>query len=478
MARRMEDIRPTDHRSIRDVPVESERKARGERGKIQNEGVGTRGKPVHISRVKSDDREPVSSHKISLTPPEKHRRKSTGMRWFLLVIGVIVIFAGLGYIASVYFARASFTITPKTISSDINSTYLAQDSTQGPVAASGTIPYSFITVKGSATTTVPASVGPAVSTKAQGPVTIYNSFSATAQRLVAGTRLVNASGKVYRLTGSVVVPGYTLSAKVIVPGNINSSIVADQPGDAYNITGDSSVSDLQIVAYKGTPKYGTIYGRITAPVTGGMTGTQSIVSPIAVASSTEMLKAGIISNLIKQIHATLPAGYVMYDSGYVATFSTSTSSGADKTQAVLTVEGTVSGMIFKKTDLVNRLAGATTTLAFGPFKYDILGLESLSVQIMSGPASTTKPVKITAKSVTSGAPLKQIISMKIRGTVQLVGIIPTDEIIKKLLGKNSLEAQNVFKQYDQIIEKVDGEVMPPWSKIPTNPSRISLNVKG
>ncbi len=449
MARRLEDIRPSNHRTISDVQVES-RKRKEESGKT-----------VHISRIHSDDKEPISAHETTLTSlshfAEKPKKKSSGLKWFLLVIGILVVFAGVAYVASVYFARASFTIVAKNVSMDVNSTYIAQDSTQNLPSASGTIPFTFITVRGTATTTVPATVGPAVSTKAQGPVTLYNSYSAQSQRLVAGTRISNSSGKVYRLTGSIVVPGYTLSSsKLIIPGSVASTIIADQPGDMYNITGASSVSDFKMIAYKGGPKYETIYARQTAPIVGGMTGTQSIVSPTVVASSTVVLRASMTSNLLQQIHATLPAGYILFDTGYTSSFATSTTSTIDKDHSQLLVQGSVSGMLFKKSDLLNRLAGATALSTFGQFKYDASGLDQLAVQVIN---------------------TKSVISMKIKGTIKLVGIIPTDEIIKKILGKTSLEVENIFKQYASVIQSVDGEVMPPWSKVPMNPNRVNITVK-
>lgn len=440
MPRRVEDIKPAHSRSIRDIP-----------------------KRVHISKVKSDDLEPISSHKISLAQPQKNK-KTGSLRWFLLSLGILIIIAGLGYIASVYFARATFTIVPKSVSVEINSTYLVQDSSLKMAATAGSIPYSSITMQGIATTTVPATVGPAVSTKAQGSVSIYNSFSTTAQRLVAGTRFVNSAGKVYRLAGSVVIPGYTIASKTIMPGKVTASIIADQPGESYNISGLGSVSDFKIIAYKGTTKYDSIYARLTGPVSGGMVGTQNIVNPTILASTTALLRKNITSDLVKQARITLPEGYIMYDNAHIDSFATTTTTGIDKSSSLLTVQGTVDVLIFKKTDLINRLAEVTAKSTLGSSKYETSGLEDLNVTINS--SKSTKS--------TSGSNL--VISMKIEGEIRLVSSIPAEEIISKILGKTSIEAEQVFKQYASVIESVDGEVMPPWSKIPTISSRVLFHI--
>ncbi|MEI6396984.1 MAG: hypothetical protein WCO48_02855 [Candidatus Taylorbacteria bacterium] len=440
MPRRVEDIKPSNRRSIRDIPI-------------------------RLSTPKKEIIDTVVHTHTPVEKPHHSTKKPTGLRWFLITIGVLIIFSGLGYIASTYFSRASFTITPVSMVAEIDGIYSTQDSSSGLTTASGTIPYSLMTVRGSASTTVSATVGPAVSTKSQGPVTLYNSYSTQSQKLIAGTRMANSSGRVYRLAGSVVIPGYTVSSKTTIPGSVNATIIADQPGDLYNITGASSISDFKMVSYKGTTKYDSIYARISAPIVGGMTGTQSIISTSVMSSSTSQLKTTIIADLLKQIHSVIPVGYIMYDSGYISSFSTTTSPGVDKAHGVVTVQGTVSGMLFKKSDLVNRLASAKTVSSFSPFKYDTSSLESLNVQIINDSTSTKSKVS------------SPIISMKVKGTIKLVGIVPVEEVVKKILGKTSEEAQKIFKQYSQVIDKVEGDVMPQWSNVPMNPSRVSVVVK-
>ncbi len=465
MNRRLEDIRPSNRRSIHDIP------AHKSPAHVDVKAIHHSPQPVNVAEERRHDHKqehsqqnrPDHNHQQTHT----HKRKRSGLKWLLLIIGLIVVVAGLGYIASVYFARASFTVTPKVASVDVNSTYLAQDSAQGLAIASGTIPFSFITVRESASTTVSASAGPAVLAKAQGPVTIYNAFNNQPQRLVAGTRVVNSSGKVYRLSGSVVVPGYTVSSsKSVIPGSIDTTIIADQPGDTYNITTNSSISDFKMIAYKGTTKYDTIYARLTGPVAGGMIGVKSIVSSDVIGSSTDALKSKIFSDLKKQIQLTIPNGYILYNTGFISSFASSTVISIDKDHSSMILQGSVSGMIFKKSDLISRLAGQAAISTFGSFKYDVTGLDQLAVSVMS-----------TASPTSSKQVSKPIISIKIKGTIKLTAFVPIDEIIKKILGKNSVQVESIFGQYSQVIENVDGEVMPPWSKVPMNTNRISIKLK-
>ncbi|MEI7463294.1 MAG: hypothetical protein WCK03_02745, partial [Candidatus Taylorbacteria bacterium] len=68
-----------------------------------------------------------------------------------------------------------------------------------------------------------------------------------------------------------------------------------------------------------------------------------------------------------------------------------------------------------------------------------------------------------------------IVNMK--GDMKLIGTIPVDELKKSLAGKSLADSQNILKVYSAVIENADGELVPPWSKIPLDASRITINVK-
>ncbi len=469
MPRRIEDIIPNnDRRSIRDIPVakrstEKPKNAAAERPaekKVEkSEKKAEVNIPVHIESPKT---EPVSPNRMSLTPPPiRKKRSGGGMKWLLIVLGIIVIIAGLGYIASVYFARAKFTIVPRTIPVQINSTYAARSSSATGVTSTTTLVYEIMTLKGSASSTVPASNGSLISTKAAGSITLYNASGNAAQRLVAGTRLTTDSGKVYRLTSSVVIPApqYSSTKSSIVPGSISASIVADQPGEEYNISSSGSISDFKVAAFKATAKYETVYGRIKSEITGGFVGTKKIVNPTVLASTTAVLQSQLTGSLLNQAQAAVPEGYLMYDGGYTSSFTQPTISYSDTTSARVAIQGTINALIFKKSDLVSRLAGNGTVSSFGSFGYDAPGLEDLSFKIVG------------IKSATS------TLTAKIQGSIQLIARVPVEDIQKKVAGASLPDIQTILKQFDPVIQSVSAEIMPPWSKIPLDLSRISVVVQ-
>ena len=61
--------------------------------------------------------------------------------------------------------------------------------------------------------------------------------------------------------------------------------------------------------------------------------------------------------------------------------------------------------------------------------------------------------------------------------MKLIGEIPVEALKKALAGKSLADSESVLKTYSPIIEKADGELVPPWSKIPSDMTRITINVK-
>jgi hypothetical protein len=312
-----------------------------------------------------------------------------------------------------------------------------------------------------------------VEINAGGSVILYNAYSSQSQRLVAGTRLAGANGLIYRLTSSVVIPGYASSAGLpagqagsIIPGNLAAAIVADQPGASYNISRSDSISDLKIVAYKGTSKYITLYGRLSSDVTGGFSGMKSTVASGVLASTTASLQASLSASLREKVARSVPAGHIMYQSAYAQSFAAPSVISIGSTTADVTIAGTLYGITFKISDLSAMLAGAASTSSFGSLPYDTPGLESLSFSM------------INAKDFSPAD--KNSLVAKISGSFKLVGIVPVDTLKKAFAGISLAQTGSILKKYASAIDikASSGEIAPPWvSTVPSDVSRISINVQ-
>ncbi len=77
------------------------------------------------------------------------------------------------------------------------------------------------------------------------------------------TRFLALDGKIFRLTKGITVPGAKIVEGKIIPSSIEAAVIADQPGEAYNI---GPVSRFSIPGLKGTPKYEAFYAESKADI--------------------------------------------------------------------------------------------------------------------------------------------------------------------------------------------------------------------
>ncbi len=462
MPRRVEDIVRTDRRSIRETPADDGAQTKkGEAAKPKPEK--TREVPIHRLKVTAPIHAGSSAAKEAEQnrPPAKKTKKSGGGGWLLTVVGVVAFVAIAGYIASIYFSRATFTVVPVTIDVPVDTTLVATGT-----STPGYLSYKTISFPGSAQASVPASTGAVVVSKASGSILLSNTYSKDSQRLIAGTRLSSDSGLIYRLTGSVIVPGYTLlPTGGTKPGTISAPVIADDVGPQYNVSKGSGTT-FKIVAYQGGPRYEGFTGRPVTDITGGYNGAKKTVNPTLLASTTADLQAALAAQLLAKAKASVPDGYIMYDSAYKASYSAPILSGTSTNSATVTLNGTLYAVIFKTSDLTSKIVGADKVSAFNSFPYRAPGLESLSFTITNmNDFSPSQNSTLIAHA---------------KGDVKLIGIIPVDILKQKLAGLSLAQTSTILKSYSPIIDmsKSTGELFPAWStSVPNDQSRISVIVK-
>ncbi len=458
MPRRVQDIVP-GHRTVRNTPKEEEA-PKAARASATPKSEARKPKPEKEEEIPIHVVKRVSS----ITPPETKAtpvrpRKKGVKKWMLVVVGLVVLVALAGIMASTYFSHATFSIVPKEIPVSVNGTYVAQ-ATPG----SGVLSYEVVTVHKSASSTIPASDGEQTVTKAQGKVTIYNTFSDATQRLVAGTRLTSPTGQIYRLTSSIVVPGSSTSGSSVVPGSITTDVIADAAGQDYNLSKSGFSGTLKLVGYQGTSKYDGFNAKLATDLSGGFVGTKKSINQALLASTTASLQAALTSSLIAQAKASVPKGFIMYDNAYNTSFTPANIGGTDPHMATVSVQGTLYGIVLKESDFVPRLAGDQAIASFGTFSYDTPGLDTLDFNIAN--IKDFSPDK------------KSSLVIHAKGNIHLIGVVPADQLKRKLAGLSLAETQDVFKDYEPVIETGSGELVPPWAHVPSDTSRISVEIKG
>lgn len=226
--------------------------------------------------------------------------------WILCGGALALVFIAISYL----FTGATITLFPKKYDIEANTTkiYLSD------------IAHKKVEVKVSDEMTVPVDGTVQVERKATGTVVLYNAFNSSEQKLVANTRLETSTGKVFRLTKAVTIPGQKTVSGKAVPGSVEVAIEADKAGSEYNV----SFQDFTLPAYKGTPRYDKIYARSKTAVDNGYLGAVPNLGTKDVASTTQTLKEALLQKALEETEDENPDSkiYALLNDSYVADYGT------------------------------------------------------------------------------------------------------------------------------------------------------------
>ncbi len=431
-----------------------------------------RSRPAPVSRhLDVEEDEPIERvpmkriHRGDL--PQSSTRSKIRLPWKFsgILVTFCVIFIGVGIIMaalSLLYSKASVTITPKkAIFSITDTTFTAKKD----MAASGTtsassittgLMYEVLTVNASDSQTASATDGPLIQTKAKGIVTLYNEQKVP-QKIIAGTRLSNNDGLVYRTATTVTIP----AGKTTGAGNITVGVIADQSGANYNMSFDKD-EVFKVIAYKGQSKYTTVYGKMKAIIDGGYSGSKKIISPQVQADAIKTLKNNVKAKLTEQLEPLIPKGYVMYDGAYTIEYETLDPVSSDTGDAIITVKGALYGVIFRKDTLLKSVAKRELDKVTSP-TYDVRGVEDLTFTILNSK-------EFSAKKGNS-------LVFTLKGPVTVVSTLSHDALKAELKGTYLKDSNAVFAHYPAIANAY-ALITPFWMRsFPNDPNKIIIEIK-
>jgi len=232
----------------------------------------------------------------------RYDRRRASYSTLLSIIGIVLLVVGIALYTYV-FNSATITIVPKY--KDI--TDLGRVFTFTKEGETGTgIPFAITTSSLSKSKTLTLSETRKVEAKASGKAIIYNNYDSNPQKLIKNTRFLSKEGKIYRINQSIEVPG----KKGDTPGSIEVTLYADSNGSDYNNSG----TDFTIPGFKGTPRETTFYAKSSGPLTGGSTGTMSLVSLSDLNAAKDSLTLELDQEVKDEMNKTKKDGYVpMYN---------------------------------------------------------------------------------------------------------------------------------------------------------------------
>lgn len=439
------DILPSEHRKA--AESRSKRKEVPIIHETSSEGVSV---PVSVPEEEPSQAKEENEYEYEEEEPRRKPRKGRGVFAF----GIVII---LGLFALVYFAggallgRADVMVELKKQPWQDASAVVASASASDIDENNSVIPAQIFSKVMTDTPTFPASGRAEVKQKAKGQIVIHNAYSSDPQTLVATTRFEASDGKIVRLESQVEVPGAKIDNGKIIPSTLVANVIADQPGEAYNI---GPMPKLTVPGFKGSPKFDGFYGSLESQLSGGFVGIKPVPTAADIAAAKSKTEDRLKSVLSSAFLSNIPKDYTMIDGSEKIEITKMTAS-SDTDQSgnfAILAEAKLTAVVFRADDLKRLLiSGAEAGSSFR-------GEPDLSYS-KAQPDFQKKQLKFIVSSTGTISPS-----------------FNSDAFRSSILGKSESEARAAILAIPGLL---DGKLMlrPFWLRsIPDSDSRVKITV--
>ncbi|OGI27273.1 MAG: hypothetical protein A2359_00465 [Candidatus Moranbacteria bacterium RIFOXYB1_FULL_43_19] len=292
--------------------------------------------------------------------------------------------------------------------------------------------------------------------KAAGKVVIYNEFSSDSQPLVATTRLETDDGKIFRITKGVVVPGFTDVGGEMKPGAIEVDVVADKPGEEYNI----GPTSFKVPGFKGGSKYEKFHAESAKAMEGGSKGEGLAVTSEDIAGAKEKLVAEAKKEALADLKARLGDGRFFFEDTALfdvvnASSSESIGSQAQKFTYTVSVKGRV--LSFQQEDVKELVRRDEKAKGAGLAQIDFgKGINYI----------------LSESDVEKGF-------LKFEAKADFDSAVPVDlsNFKKDALGKNNGELESLIKKFPAV-KSADVNFWPFFvNRVPMSENRVKIEVQ-
>lgn len=459
----VQDIVPSTKkpkRSIRSVPIDDSEYV--DMDKVVEEEMED-ASPIMIKKKNRKTKFEFEEDEESESPASKPiktkiKSKSSKSPKLLVFLIIFICVATIAVAISLLYTKAIVTITPNKLLLNINGNYISRMASDNQ----DILNYQVVTVTDEMYKTIPASEGPMIQTKAKGTITLYNTYSTSTQKLMAGTKISNSKNLIYKTSNTITIPGKKLVSGKIVPGSISVGIVADQYGENSNVLLSDTDNEFKVVAYKGSAKYNTIYGKPKTDIDGGYFGKKKIVSPEVASSTILDLQESLKNKLLQNIATVIPKEMVLFNNAYTIEYQKLPQKNMDGNTVNIGVKGSLYGIVFNKIALIEFIAKKQLDDS-RLNSYSIDGLDTMKFKILN-----TRD--FSAKKGTA-------LSLSLNGPLTITGTFQESEFKKKLLGIKLKDMDPIIKQYTSI-KSVSVLLTPFWMRsFPNSAQNIIIEYK-
>ena len=404
--------------------------------------------PVVPSRMDQDIREvPPISGGMPPRPPHRSSRL-----WIWAAASVVV----LAFVAVLLFAFASttITVTPKSRTAVLSSTALtAQKVANIGDVAQEPLSYTVQTFDLEDSEVVEAKGTTHVESKASGSIIVSNAYSASSVKLVKNTRFESPEGLIFRVLSDVVVPG----KKGSTAGTVSVTVVADQPGDKYNI---GPTAKFTLPGLKSTPPmYAGVYAKSSVAMTGGQIGDEPGTAPGALEAAVALVRGRLEAKAHEAAAGQAKDGTFVFPELIVITYESLPNTNEAGSSIRIHQKAHMEIPVFPADAFAQAVAKAAFT-------------DSENVPVSMKPLSD-----FSVHALASGDqnPVG-ILNLVASGSALIIWKVDTDALTTALQGKDSSAFQGIVNGFSSVLE-AHARIAPFWkSTFPAKASDIKVDV--
>lgn len=383
-------------------------------------------------------------------PPQARPQRTRGGKKggsFLVsaLVALIVIACGLG-VASLFGSEA-VAVRPLAAQVAVDTALVVAPSPNGDA-----IPYRIVTLERTETESVAASGEEEVRERASGTIVVSNT-AATSQRLIKNTRFEAADGKVFRIQDSIVVPKGTPA----LPGRLEVTVYADQPGDSYNI----APTTFTLPGLKGSASFSAVTAASSAAMSGGFVGKRPVVSAEDRSAARGRLQQKLSEDLARLLEEQVPEGYVLLAGATKVAYAELPSAAGASGTADIREQATARAVVLPSDALGRHIARVALQQEYGGEAVRLAGGSGLTL------------AGLEAVLAAGDAPA----DVRVSGTAELAWVVAPEDIAREVAGKTRDEAQALLQGFAGM-DAATIRLVPFWvTSFPEDPSQIDVTIE-
>lgn len=148
--------------------------------------------------------------------------------------------------------------------------------------------------------------------KAQGTITVYNK-QAFEQPMIP-SRFQAENGNIYWSQRNILIPPAYTEDGELVPGSLKIQVVADRPGEEYNLKcSPEEPCQFTVPAWKGTSRFEKVYGQGTSALLGGEVGESKVVTESDLKVAAQIIRSKAEQESSEVLASSMPEGFELIE---------------------------------------------------------------------------------------------------------------------------------------------------------------------